>query len=198
MNGDSSLPKPHSRAWYETRGADYVYPWRQVLLGVSGESLFDDVLSRQLTKDCVVLEAGCAGGRDTQRFAPEVHHWVGYDFVSRFLLTARARNIPNASFVTWHSSKEVLPQAMPKRVPFDLIVSRRGPTSVIRHLSQIAAKHSRFIYVGPGGVDLLEDVRGELATVSWHVVWNAVIEARGFCRPSRITCCTRSSVTWLA
>jgi hypothetical protein len=110
VTGDAFKPTPHSRAWLEAMGADYGHPWNQVLLEVSGESLFYAMLERLLTNDSVVLEAGCAGGRDAQRFASRV--WVRYDFVPRFLETAGAKGVSQTSFVEWNSSKEPVPTAI--------------------------------------------------------------------------------------
>jgi SAM-dependent methyltransferase len=161
-------------------GGDYVLPWRQELLEVSGETLFDALLSRHLSPAATVLEAGCAGGRDAALYAPQAKHWTGYDFTPQFLETARGKGIPNASFVDWHSSREPIPDAILNTAPFDLIVSRRGPTSVIQHLPVLAAPNARFLYVGPRGADLLEEIRIKLEGVSWRIVWSAVIEAHGF------------------
>jgi SAM-dependent methyltransferase len=174
------MPQPHSRDWYAAMTGDYAHPWRQELLEVSGETLFDALLLRHLSAAVTVLEAGCAGGRDAAQFAPSVAHWTGYDFTPGFLETARERNIENASFVDWHSSREPVPTTILERAPFDLVVSRRGPTSVITHLPVLTHEGSRFVAVGPRGVELLEEIRMKLKTVSWVIVWNAVVEARGF------------------
>lgn len=88
--------------------------------------------------------------------------------------------MPNAAFVDWHSRREEIPRVISGRAPFDLIVSRRGPTSVIQHLPALAAADSHFLYVGPRGADLLEEIRVKLAGVDWQVTWSAVVEARGF------------------
>jgi SAM-dependent methyltransferase len=161
-------------------GADYHHPWRQELLEVSGESLFDALLEHQLSKDKCVLEAGCAGGRDAERVAAKVRDWIGYDFVPQFLKTARDKHIPNASFVDWHSSREPIPDEVLDRAPFDLVVSRRGPTSIIQHLPALTSPLSKFIYVGPRGMDLLEEVCAKLELIRWQMIWSAVVEARGF------------------
>ena len=159
---------------------DYVLPWKQDLLGVSGEEMFVSLLEQHIAAAKSVLEAGCAGGRDAALYAPKVKSWMGYDFTPQFLETARGKGIPNASFVDWHSSREPIPIAILEAAPFDLIVSRRGPTSVIQHLPALAAADSHFLYVGPRGTDLLEEIAAKIESVDWQVTWSAVIQARGF------------------
>ena len=88
--------------------------------------------------------------------------------------------IKNADFVDWHSGREDIPTEISSRAPFDLIVSRRGPTSVIRHLPALAAATSEFLYIGPRGAELLEEIRVKLGSVAWRVTWSAVIQAHGF------------------
>jgi hypothetical protein len=105
---------------------------------------------------------------------------MGYDFAPQFLETARARQLPNATFIDWDSGHEEIPAQISARAPFDLIVSRRGPTSVIQHLPALAAADSHFLYVGPRGADLLEELAAKLASVDWQVTWSAVVMARGF------------------
>ncbi len=159
---------------------DYAHPWKQELLEVSGETIFDTFLERHVSPAKSVLEAGCAGGRDAALYAPKVKSWLGYDFTPQFLETARARQLPNATFVDWHSRSDDIPAAISDRAPFDLIVSRRGPTSVIQHLPALAASDSHFLYVGPRGADLLEEIVAKLESVNWQVTWSAVVMARGF------------------
>lgn len=88
--------------------------------------------------------------------------------------------MPNAAFVDWHSRREEIPEVISGRALFDLIVSRRGPTSVIQHLPALAAADSHFLYVGPRGADLLEEIVAKIESVDWQVTWSAVIQARGF------------------
>ena len=123
--------EPHSREWYAAIPGDYVLPWKQDLLGVSGETMFVALLEQHILAAKSVLEAGCAGGRDAALYAPKVKSWMGYDFAPQFLETARARQLPNATFIDWDSGHEGIPNDISARAPFDLIFSRRGPTSVI-------------------------------------------------------------------
>jgi SAM-dependent methyltransferase len=126
--------QPQSRAWLQhlakTQGG-YFYPWSQTLEASGGEQHFDALLESLLAPQTHVLEAGCAEGKDAARFGSKVASWTGYDFVPEFLELAR-QNVPSTEFVYWHSSKQPTPKSLQNH--FDLVVSRRGPTSVIDHL----------------------------------------------------------------
>ena len=171
--------QPHSRAWLETMTTDYAHPWSQNLLEVSGEVLYDALLEKHLNPDKTVLEAGCAGGRDAVLYAPKVKHWTGFDFMPHFLATARAKRIGNASFIEWHSRKEISSQIV-ELAPFDFVVARRGPTSVIQHLPNLAQADARFLAVAVGGTALLEQYKQKLEAVHWGITWSAVVEAKGY------------------
>ena len=88
--------------------------------------------------------------------------------------------MPNATFIDWDSGHEDIPAQISARAPFDLIVSRRGPTSVIQHLPTLAAADSHFLYAGPRDADLLEEIAAKIESIDWQVTWSAVIQARGF------------------
>ncbi|MEY4530375.1 MAG: hypothetical protein RLZZ156_1096 [Deinococcota bacterium] len=171
--------QPHSRAWLETMTTDYTHPWKQNLLEMSGEVLYDALLEKYLNPNATVLEAGCAGGRDAAIYAPKSKHWMGFDFMPHFLATARAKGISNASFVEWHSRKEIPAQIL-EAASFDFIVARRGPTSIIQHLPVLARANARFIAVAAGDADLLEQYKQKLEAVHWEITWSAIIEAKGY------------------
>lgn len=140
--------KPHSREWYAClaqRLEGYRHPWQRTLDAPDPELIFDALLMMHLNPDTRVLEAGCGHGPDALRFGPLCAHWTGYDFVPDLVDMAR-KNAPQAEFHLWDGK-----QAVPPRLtgPFDLIVSRRGPTSVIPHLPAVAATNARFLYIGP-------------------------------------------------
>lgn len=133
--------KPHSKAWYAKLAAEtggYTYPWTQVLNAPGGEALFDALLEYLLTPELNVLEAGCGHGLDAQRYAPRVQSYTGYDFTPVYVERAR-QNAPRAEFVVWDSSREPVPEFGRR---FDLVMSRRGPTSVIPHLLTAQVMHS--------------------------------------------------------
>ncbi len=127
----------------------------------------------------MVLEAGCAGGRDATLYAPKAKHWMGFDFMSHFLATARAKSISNANFIEWHSRKEISSQIL-EAAPFDFIIARRGPTSVIQHLPNLAKADARFIAVAAGAAALLEQYKQRLEAIHWDITWSAIVEARGY------------------
>lgn len=173
-------PEPHSRRWYarlaSTRGG-YFYPWAQVLDGPSGEDLYSALLESLLSPSSRVLEAGCGHGPDAARYTSRVARWVGYDFTPSFLARARAE-VPHAEFVDWHSGQEDVPDTL--QPPFDLIVSRRGPTGVIDRLPELAARGATYLAIGPGGEDLARKVRERLGRVNLRPSAEWLTRAQGF------------------
>ncbi len=169
-------PTPHSRAWLAevaARYGGYLHPWARHLDGPDPEGVYDALLTDLLTPGARVLEAGCGHGPDAARFSPRAAAWVGYDFSPELLALAR-RNAPTTHFVLWDGKGTPPPDL---GAPFDLIVSRRGPTSVIPHLSALAAPGARFLYVGPGGD--VPQARERLTAVGWAVLgeWRARVRA---------------------
>ena len=177
LNGNdatTATPSPHSRAWYarvaRELGGRYAHPWQWHLNGPSGEDTYTALLDTLLTPRTRVLEAGCGHGLDAARYARRVHAWVGYDFTAGFLDTAR-REVSEASFVQWNSSRDDPPAELGG--PFGLIVSRRGPTSITKHLKRLAAPGAVFLGVGAGGDELAARVRKRLLDegVSMDAEW---------------------------
>ncbi|MFC4426243.1 class I SAM-dependent methyltransferase [Deinococcus navajonensis] len=157
---------PHSREWYTRLAHDlggYGHAWTRVLSGPDPELTFDLTLAGLLTPQTWVLEAGCGHGPDAARFGPQVRQWTAYDFVPALLEQAR-RNAPQVSLVLW-DGKGKRPTAL--HGSFDLIVSRRGPTSVILRLPELAAPGARFLYVGPR-LDVPQVPR-RLDSVGWTI-----------------------------
>lgn len=109
--------------------------------------LFDALLEPLLTPETHVLEAGCGHGTDAKRFGPLAAGWTGYDFVPEMLGLARA-NAPEAEFVLWDSAKEPVPEALRGR--FDLVVTRRGPTSFVSHLRELCRPGAKVLAIHPG------------------------------------------------
>lgn len=174
---ESGPPAPHSRAWYaeqaRTRGG-YLHPWARELDGPDPEGLFDTLLDNLLTPETRVLEAGCGHGPDAARFGARVARWTGYDRQPELLDLARVR-APQAEFVPW-DGKSTPPLEFD--LPFDLIVSRRGPTSVVPHLPALAAPGAHYLYVGPGW-----DVprhRERLQAVGWATLFEAHTRTRAW------------------
>ena len=161
------IPKSHSRgrAWYAQLAAEtgvYEYPWTQVLSAPSGEVLFETLLEGLLTPEAHVLEAGCGHGRDAQRYAERVQSYIGYDFIPVYVTRAR-ENVPEAEFVVWDSSREPVPEHFKKH--FDLVISRRGPTSVVLHLPELCASGARVLCVHPEDGSVEARIRERLAGV---------------------------------
>ena len=143
---------------------DYQHAWKRHTDGPDPELIYDALLSNLLAGGMWVLEAGCADGKDAARFGPFASAWIGYDREPGFIQTARL-HAPQAAFAVWDGEDEV-PAAL--RGPFDLIVSRRGPSSVIDHLPDLAAPEARFLYVGPALN--VPQVPEKLSAIGWTVL----------------------------
>ena len=159
--------RAHSREFYDRLARElggYRHPWARVLSGPDPELTFDVWLSRLLTPQTRVLEAGCGHGPDAARFGPQAARWAAYDFSPELLKLARA-NAPHADLYEWNGKGE-LPAGLGG--PFDLIVSRRGPTSVIVRLPELAAPGAQFLYAGPRLN--VPEVPERLAAVGWTIV----------------------------
>ncbi|MDL2343524.1 class I SAM-dependent methyltransferase [Deinococcus sp. MIMF12] len=168
--------RPHSREWYARLARElggYRHGWTRELDGPDPELTFDVLLAEQLGPGVRVLEAGCGHGPDAARFGGEVGRWVAYDSGPELLEQARA-NAPHADFHLWNG-KGTVPD--PLRGPFDLIVSRRGPTGVILRLPELAAPGAHFLYVGPR-LDVPQ-VPERLHAVDWDILgeWRVSVQA---------------------
>ncbi|GGB75410.1 class I SAM-dependent methyltransferase [Deinococcus soli (ex Cha et al. 2016)] len=169
--------KPHSREWYARLACElggYRHPWARVLDGPDPELTFDALLAERLGTGVRVLEAGCGHGPDAARFASGVGRWAAFDSVPELVTQARG-NAPHADIHEWNAKGDVPPGL---RGPFDLIVSRRGPTSVILRLPELAAPSAEFLCVGPR-LDVPQ-VPGRLAAMGWEVrgEWRVSVRAR--------------------
>jgi len=170
-------PEPHSRGWYarqaEERGG-YFHPWKRSLDGPDPEATFERLLESLLSPAVRVLEAGCGHGPDAARYGGSAASWTAYDRQPELLALAR-RNAPSARLHLWDGRPPV-PAALGG--PFDLIVSRRGPTGVILRLPALAAPGARFLYVGPE-LDVPQ-VGVRLADVGWAVLGEWRERVRGW------------------
>lgn len=170
-------PEPHSRGWYALQARErggYVHPWRRVLDGPEPENTFAALLESLLGPAVRVLEAGCGHGPDAARYAAQVECWTAYDRQPE-LLELAAANAPAAKLVLW-DGRSGIPAGL--EGIFDLIVSRRGPTSIIPHLPALAGPGARFLYVGPR-MDVPE-VPLRLAEIGWTVLGEWRERVRGW------------------
>jgi len=168
--------KPHSREWYSKLARDlgtYAHPWTRHIDGPDPELIYDALLSNLLAGGMWVLEAGCADGKDAARFGSYAAAWTGYDREEEFIRLARQK-VSQAAFAVWDGKSEL---SLMLRGPYDLIVSRRGPTSVIDHLPEVAAPEARFLYVGPA-LDV-PSVPEKLSAIGWQVLgeWRTRVRA---------------------
>lgn len=168
--------EPRSREWYGRLARElggYRHPWARVLDGPNPEATFDALLAGLLSPHVRVLEAGCGHGPDAAEFGRSCARWTAYDFTPELLELARV-NAPEAEFHLWDGRGEVPPAL---RGPFDVVVSRRGPTSVIAHLPAVAATDARFLNAGPT-LDVPR-VPERLGQIGWDVLgeWHVSVRA---------------------
>ncbi len=170
-------PEPHSREWYTLQARErggYLHPWKRILDGPEPEGTFTALLESSLGPAVRALEAGCGHGPDAARYAVRVESWTAYDRQPELLELAR-QNASTASLSLWDGHGNI-PSAL--LGPHDLIVSRRGPTSVIPHLPAVAAPGARFLYVGPR-LDVPQ-VGIRLADIGWAVLGEWRERVRGW------------------
>ena len=172
-----AAPEPHSREWYALQARErggYFQPWKRTLDGPEPETTFTSLLESLLGPETRVLEAGCGHGPDAARYASRAARWASYDRQPELLALARV-NAPQADFSLWDGRG---PVPADLRGPFDLLCSRRGPTSLIPHLPTLAAQGARFLYVGPE-MDVPQ-VRTRLEGASWAILGEWRERVRGW------------------
>jgi len=134
----------------------YFYPWRSALGEGNGEDAYTELVERHLSREKVVLDAGCGHGDDMLAFAPRVRRFIGYDAVESFIAIARRR----AAEIGLANVKLVLTNSSPAhnggvaRIPvtdhtLDLIISRRGPTNWIADARRACRPGARLIQLNP-------------------------------------------------
>jgi SAM-dependent methyltransferase len=124
---------PNQRDWYNTiatRNGGYRKTWSSTIEGESGEEAFRNELFNLLEPHMEVLDAGCGSGEFSVDVARRVRHLTGLDFAENMINlaseNAKKAGIVNCDFVV--VSTHEMPFAANS---FDLIYSRRGPTSVL-------------------------------------------------------------------
>ncbi len=125
-----------SDAWYDEialRNGGYRSGAAFERIGLSGEDAFERELIARLRPGCVVLDAGCGDGGFTLEMAHRSGSITGFDFsreMIRLALDKKERSgRKNVEFL-FASTKAPLPF---RDGEFDLVFSRRGPTSIIGH-----------------------------------------------------------------
>lgn len=139
MDDAPDLTSDH-RSWYDriaARDGGYVRTWSSTVSGRSGETAFEELLFSTLRPDMGVLDAGCGSGEFTLQAAAAAGHVVGFDYAAGMINAAR-RNLPgtcaaNVDFVL--ASSRELPF---EPGSFDVVYSRRGPTSILRRPDLLA------------------------------------------------------------
>lgn len=101
--------------------------------GISGEDVFEEELIQMLHTSKSTLDSGCGHGEFTIKMAKYTDKIVGFDASREMIKIANSLKehykINNVNFIN-ASTKAELPFANEQ---FDLIYSRRGPTSIACH-----------------------------------------------------------------
>jgi SAM-dependent methyltransferase len=125
-----------SDIWYDEiarRNGGYLNNSKYRKIGISGEGVFKDILIRLVKPSFSVLDAGCGHGEFTHTIAAYAKEVIGFDYSAELIKIAKRlksdKGNGNVDFV-FASTKTKLP--FPDDY-FDLIYSRRGPTSIIEH-----------------------------------------------------------------
>ena len=103
--------------------------------GVSGESIFEKQLIELIKESKIVLDAGCGHGEFTLKISKYSRKIIGFDNSIELIRLANEllidSQVCNLEFVlAGTNDKDGLPF---KDESFDLIYTRRGPTSIIRN-----------------------------------------------------------------
>jgi SAM-dependent methyltransferase len=125
-----------SDVWYNQialRNGGYLNKAKYKKIGFSGEDVFEQTLFELIKPTFIVLDAGCGHGDFTLRTAKLVKHIYGFDYSSALIRIAEENKkhsgILNIDFI-FATTKAKLPF---RDNQFDLVFSRRGPTSIIEH-----------------------------------------------------------------
>lgn len=123
-------------AWYDAiarRNGGYRSNAVFIVEGLSAETVFEQKLTGLLREAGSVLDAGCGHGDFTLRMAGMTSRLTGFDFSEEMIRIAKGlqaeSGAANCEFIHATTKRE-LPFGNEE---FDLIYSRRGPTSIIQH-----------------------------------------------------------------
>lgn len=148
-----------SMEWYDMiakRNGGYRSNAKYTVEGVSGETIFERKLSKMLEKYEEVLDAGCGHGEFTLKMRRHANRIIGIDNSFEMIKIAnKLKTDMKAQRVEFlhYSTKEPLPF---KDQQFDLIYSRRGPTSIISQ-NRILKSGGLIFGIHSSNMDELED-----------------------------------------
>jgi SAM-dependent methyltransferase len=144
-----------SDTWYDgiaRRNGGYLNKAQYRKIGISGEDVFKKLLTESLRPSFSVLDAGCGHGDFTRMVAGHAKEVIGFDYSAELIKIAQKSKTDtgseNVDFV-FASTKTKLP--FPDGY-FDLIYSRRGPTSIIEH-SRLLKKNGVMLGIHSAGKD---------------------------------------------
>ncbi|TJY41092.1 class I SAM-dependent methyltransferase [Cohnella pontilimi] len=124
--------------------------------GISGEKIFEERLISLLSECEHALDAGCGHGDFTIRMSPYSRQITGFDN-SKEMIKIAVQNQNESSPINirfiWTTTKEQLPF---KDAEFDLIYSRRGPTSIINH-PRILKSGGKIMGIHSGAMDKVKE-----------------------------------------
>lgn len=139
---------PHSIDWYQQLSElqrVYKYTWDSTITKPSGESIFDEEVTRMITNK-KVLDVGCGHGDFTNYCSSFAKQIVGFDVTENFLEVAKANEKPNLSFIVGNT-KQGLPF---ENEEFECAYIRKGPTSAYPALQEIVQKGGTILGLHPG------------------------------------------------
>lgn len=124
--------------------------------GISAEKYFERELADMLPNTQVALDAGCGHGDFTLRIASYANSLIGFDNAVEMIKIAerslQASGITNVQFL-YATTKTELPFSDEQ---FDLVYSRRGPTSIINH-SRILRSGGIIFGIHSGALEVVKE-----------------------------------------
>lgn len=139
---------PHSIEWYQQLSElqrIYKYTWNSTITKPSGESIFDEEVSKMI-KNKKVLDVGCGHGDFTKFCSSIANQIVGFDVTENFLEVAKVNEKSNLTFIVGNS-KQGLPF---EKNEFECAYTRKGPTSAYPALTEVVMKGGSILGLHPG------------------------------------------------
>lgn len=161
------------RDWYEacaSRFGGYLKLWDSRFEGEDGEAAFTAFLRETIRPHHRVLDVGCGDGIYTLHMSALAEQVTGVDFSPAMIALARRHQqsaaIPNVTFRCCSTSQGPLP--FPDQ-SFDLIFSRRGPTSHLADARRLLRPGGLVAGIHTGARD---EIIGRLETAGFSVLRN--------------------------